>query len=593
MPNPSRHVWMSLFCMTVVAQGTGAPAQVQATAQDSVNVAATVGSDLAEFIRLFQADYDDVNRFFALPYADQKMARQEAEIKRWQGLLAAVDFNTLNQQGKIDYLLMRNHLASELSEMTLSKARLAEMEPMLPFRASINTLAEGRSRAVQVTGEDAAKALQAVTAAVAEGRRSAEGLRSTEGGATAKLTPVLAQRTARAVDSMNWSLREWYDFHAGYEPQFAWWARKPFEEAQRALSDYANWLRGDVAGIRGGADDPLIGDPIGRDALLADLKEEMIVYTPEELIAIGQREYDWCLAEMKKAAAEMGHGDDWKAALAEVKTRVVAVGEMDDLVQRQALDAIEFVKTHDLVTVPPLCEETWRLTMSTPDTMRVLPYSAYMGQAVLVSSPTEDMPQDDKMMILRGNNIHFSRIVVPHELIPGHHMQGFMADRIRPYRQRFSTPFFVEGWALHWEMLLWDKGYPQSPEDRIGMLFWRMHRCARIIVSLKFHLGQMQPAEMIDFLVNDVGHERLAATSEVRRYIGGDYSPLYQCGYMIGGMEISALERELVGSGTMTQRQFHDALLTYGPIPIDLARAGMTNAPLTPTQAATWRFADR
>eukprot|EP01043_Picozoa_sp_COSAG02_P085836 COSAG02_NODE_23410_length_719_cov_2.338710_2_plen_78_part_01 len=25
-------------------------------------------------------------------------------------------------------------------------------------------------------------------------------------------------------------------------------------------------------------------------------------------------------------------------------------------------------------------------------------------------------------------------------------------------RQLFRTPFLVEGWALHWEMLLWDIG---------------------------------------------------------------------------------------------------------------------------------------
>ena len=49
------------------------------------------------------------------------------------------------------------------------------------------------------------------------------------------------------------------------------------------------------------------------------------------------------------------------------------------------------------------------------------------------------------------------------------------------------------------------------------MLFWRMHRCARIIFSLSFHLGKMTPQECIDFLVDKVGHERDNATAEVRR----------------------------------------------------------------------------
>src|SRR5438093_8820525 len=106
------------------------------------------------------------------------------------------------------------------------------------------------------------------------------------------------------------------------------------------------------------------------------------------------------------------------------------------------------------------------------------------------------------------------------------------------------------------------------------MLFWRMHRAARIIVSLKFHLGQMKPPEMVDFLVDRVGHERLGATSEVRRFISGGYSPLYQCGYMIGGLQLRALRQELVGTGKMTDRQFNDSVLTYNTIPIEMIRAG-------------------
>src|SRR4029077_13814661 len=167
----------------------------------------------------------------------------------------------------------------------------------------------------------------------------------------------------------------------------------------------------------------------------------------------------------------------------------------------------------------------------------------------------------------------------------------FVADRNRTYRNIFSTPFLTEGWALYWEIRLWDLGYGQTPEDRIGMLFWRMHRCARIIVSLKFHLGQMQPREMVDFLVERVGHEKLGATSEVRRFIAGDYSPLYQCGYMIGGLQLRALHQELVGAGKMSERQFHDTVLTYNAIPIEFIRAGMLNLPLTRETKPAWKFA--
>ena len=58
--------------------------------------------------------------------------------------------------------------------------------------------------------------------------------------------------------------------------------------------------------------DDIIGDPIGREALLDELAHEMIPYTPEELIEIANKEFAWCEAEIKKAAAELGYGDDWQ-----------------------------------------------------------------------------------------------------------------------------------------------------------------------------------------------------------------------------------------------------------------------------------------
>ena len=82
-----------------------------------------------------------------------------------------------------------------------------------------------------------------------------------------------------------------------------------------------------------------------------------------------------------------------------------------------------------------------------------------------------------------------------------------MTARYRPYRQTFGSGFWMEGNAFYWELLFWDLGFDATPQQRIGALFWRMHRCARIIFSLSFHLGAMTPQQAIDFLVAEVGHE--------------------------------------------------------------------------------------
>ena len=89
----------------------------------------------------------------------------------------------------------------------------------------------------------------------------------------------------------------------------------------------------------------------------------------------------------------------------------------------------------------------------------------------------------------------------------------------------------------------------------------------------------MTAQEMIDYLVEKVGHERFTATSEVRRYLGDMYSPLYQCAYMFGGLQLRGLYKELVPS-KMNPKEFHDAFLKLGSIPMDMVRASLTAMPL-------------
>jgi uncharacterized protein (DUF885 family) len=103
----------------------------------------------------------------------------------------------------------------------------------------------------------------------------------------------------------------------------------------------------------------------------------------------------------------------------------------------------------------------------------------------------------------------------------------------------------------------------------------------------------MTPEQAIRFLVDTVNFERANAEGEVRRSFGGQYSPLYQAAYMLGGLQLRALHRELVDSKKMTERQFHDAFLQGGAMPITMVRARLANIPLTRAGAPPWRFAEQ
>jgi uncharacterized protein (DUF885 family) len=140
---------------------------------------------------------------------------------------------------------------------------------------------------------------------------------------------------------------------------------------------------------------------------------------------------------------------------------------------------------------------------------------------------------------------------------------------------------------------MYELGFDKTPEQKIGALFWRMHRCARIIFSLNFHMGLWSPQESVDFLVDKVGHERDNATAEVRRsFESAQYAnqPLYQAAYLLGGLQLRGLRKQLVDTKIMTNRQFHDEILRQGNMPMALIRLAVTREKLTRDMNISWKF---
>jgi uncharacterized protein (DUF885 family) len=540
-------------------------------------------SRMRGIIEKFNEDYGSLNRFYSAPTSPNRAARMRQLYTDELTLLGRLDFDRLNHDEQIDFILFKNHLEHEQKEIDRNEKQLAEMADLIPFARVISDLEDSRRKLETIDPAKIAAVLNDLNKQVTATQKKFEDTSAT------KPKKTVANRAARTVTSLRNTLKNWFTFYNAYDPSFSWWNAEPYKTTDEALGKYATFITEKLVGIKPDDKTTIIGDPIGREALIDELRYEMIPYTPEELVEIANKEFAWCEAEMKKASREMGYGDDWKKALEAVKQKYVEPGKQPELIRDLAFQAIDFVEKNNLVTVPKLARETWRMEMMTPERQLIAPFFLG-GETILVAYPTSGMTHEQKMMSMRGNNPHFAHATVFHELIPGHHLQGFMMNRYRPYRQTFYTPFWMEGWALYWEFLMWDKGFQKTPEDRIGALFWRMHRCARIIFSLNFHLEKMTPQEAVDFLVERVGHERDNAAAEVRRSFSGDYGPLYQIAYMMGGLQFYNLHKELVDSKKMTDREFHDAILREGPIPVEMVRAILTKQRLARSYTPSWRF---
>ncbi|MGO9111583.1 MAG: DUF885 family protein, partial [Thermoguttaceae bacterium] len=327
--------------------------------------------------REYQADQSALRAAFELPASDAYLGRQQQLGEDWRARLEKFDIMSLDPREKAEYLLLRSEVQGLLDETARAKKRLAEIVPLLPFRTIIHELETARRHWGVLDGQAAATRLAELASAVKQVREHLP----KPGGK--QVSAAIAMRAAGTVHELQEVLKRWYSFYDGYLPDFTWWLKKPYEDASKQLDDYAKYLREEVAHVTGKDEDPLIGEPIGAEALAAGIRHQWLPYTADELIAIGEREFAFCEQEMKKAANEMKLGDDWKAALARVKADYVPPGQQDELVARIAREATVFVKRHDLVTVPPLCEESWGLTMMSPETLKTIPYAAYNGRQMM------------------------------------------------------------------------------------------------------------------------------------------------------------------------------------------------------------------
>jgi len=539
-------------------------------------------SEVNNIMVQYDADYGNLSRFYVVQNSPERRVRLLATVKAYIDTLNKLDFDKLNTGTKVDYLLFNRDLHETQYNLQKEEKEYNAIRQWIPFADTIYAIEKARRRGAVPDAQQIAFQLTDISKKVKELQQ--------QFNKESAISFELGKRAEGAIDGLRDALKSTFIFYNGYDPLFTWWVPQPYHQLDSMLVVYADSIKVKEKSITPQKDDGsgIVGNPIGTAEIERRLKYEMIPYTPEELVAIANKEFAWCDKEMLKASREMGFGDNWKAALEKVKNTYVPPGEQPTAMLKLYNESVDFIKQHDLITIPPLAEETWRMRMMTPEQQLVNPFFTG-GEEFSISYPTNTMSEEDKLMSMRGNNPHFSRATVHHELIAGHGLEFYMMNRYKTYRH-FETPFWIEGWSLYWEMLLWDEGFAQTPEDRIGMLFWRMHRCARIIFSLNYHTGKWTPQQCIDFLVDRVGHERANAEGEVRRSFVGGYDPLYQIAYMIGGLQIMSLKRELVDSGKMTYKQFHDAFLQQNMMPIEMERAILENKPPAKDFTTNWKF---
>ena len=249
------------------------------------------GIDMTAALQRYDADRGTLDRYYDVALSSERMASLDQFDNTWLSLLEQVPFDTLDVDGRVDYLLLRNTLEQDLHRRAATRKREAEMAPLVPFAGSVLDLDDNLRRFAFTDGADAASKVTQIadqidklTADVKAGKLTAP--------------PTTAMRASRTIESLRRTLKRWFDFYNGYNPEFSWWVDQPWKRADAALAAYGGLLREKIGGVSASDKDTIVGDPVGRDVLQEALAAEMIPYSPEELIAIARKEFAWCRTEM-------------------------------------------------------------------------------------------------------------------------------------------------------------------------------------------------------------------------------------------------------------------------------------------------------
>lgn len=156
-----------------------------------------------------------------------------------------------------------------------------------------------------------------------------------------------------------------------------------------------------------------------------------------------------------------------------------------------------------------------------------------------------------------------------HEAVPGHVFQGSVArsqQNLPEFRKFFGNAAYGEGWGLYAEGLGVQLGLYKDPYSRYGRLAMERFRAVRLVVDTGIHAMGWSREQALDY-VN--AHPPQVSPTEVDRYISW---PGQALSYKMGQLKILELRKEAeqkLGS-KFDIRDFHDAVLRDGTLPLDL-----------------------
>lgn len=250
-------------------------------------------------------------------------------------------------------------------------------------------------------------------------------------------------------------------------------------------------------------------------------------------------------------------------------------GSTAELVAQFSADteaAFAFAEAHQLLSLPEPrtlvigTAPAWLGGQSVGGVYPAGPFQPEAETLFLLPNISDSAAADSKARFFSAFNTAFNRMILTHELVPGHYVQLKVAARL-PHRIRslFGDGVYTEGWGSFSERLMLDLGWGGPPE-RLAHYKKQLENIARLIADISVHTEGWDQTRLLRFLSEDALLDAQFANNMWQRAVlSSPQLTTYHLGYRdIHGIWLDWRQQH----PDRPLREFVDGMLKLGAVPV-------------------------
>jgi uncharacterized protein (DUF885 family) len=510
-------------------------------------------------------------------YSSDAQAKDLATQKEFREKLNAIDGSQLTGANNVDFRILKENIDYKIFQA--EELKEAEWNPLVYMQSLANSLYLLVARDFAPADKripNLRQRMEKIPGVIAQARANLQHPPRVH-------TETAIEQTQGAISLMREGLSPLLDQTPGMKKELA-----PLQEkTAAALADYKKWLQNDLL-PRSDGDFRLGAEKYRkklRFALASDLSmEEIMKRAQVDLRQTQTAIYETALPLYKKyfPNADAATLTDKHKVTAAVLDKLAEQHPDDATVvgyaQKILAEATDFVKQHDLVTVPTVPLDV----IAMPEFKRGVAI-AYCdspgpldknGKTFFAVAPTpKDWSKERKDSFFREYNNHMIRDLTVHEAMPGHYLQLAHANEFHAptlVRAIFRSGTFIEGWAVYCEQMMAEQGYG-GPEVKMQQLKMRLRAIVNAILDQSIHAGNMNEQQALDLMMKEAFQQEGEAVAKWKR---ARLTSAQLSTYFVGATEhldLRAAEQKKLGKD-FDLKKYNDQVISYGSPPVKYIR---------------------